>query len=204
MAEYLREAFGDAEYVTRDLSEADIPLIIGYWAGASDSWLEGLNVSRQRLGSEADMRARFSNMIRGVGDADRVAFVTECNGDVMSYSNIHIVDNGAAAYLHGHVIRKDMRGKGVGSVRFSSMLRMIIDEFGVKTVIAEPLASNVAVNRLHQSYGLTPDRKWLDTPDGLAEPGWYNLYYFTRDVLDSADVRATRARGLQKIEAGSA
>ena len=44
---------------------------------------------------------------------------------------------------------------------------------------------NEGINRMLTKVGLTFERRWYDEPDGLPEPGWFNVFTFTRQMVEA-------------------
>lgn len=185
------------EVVLRDLEPGDIDALVGYWADADPAYLDFLGVDRRKLGTADDIRQRFTSLVRtGAPDQERVAFVSTLDGVVTSYTNLHFVSPDEN-YMHAHIIRPAARGKGLASSSFANLMRIVFGEFPqVDKLLFVTQPHNDGINRMLAKVGLTFERRWYDEPDGLPEPGWFNVFTFTRQMVEAflaPDRQATAA-----------
>ncbi len=89
----------------RDLAPADIPAISDYWLLSSDGYLADMGVDRARLGSQEDIRKKFSNAIR-TGDPTQptLAFAVTLDDRFVGYTLLNRYSN-EVNYSHWHIIR---------------------------------------------------------------------------------------------------
>lgn len=170
--------------VLRDLTPDDIGPLVDYWHDADPSYLEFLGVDAETLGTREDTRRRFEGLIRtGDPEQDRVAFVSTLDDEVVSYVNFHFV-SADENYLHCHIIRPQLRSRGLGSSSFGNMMRIAFAEFpAMDRLLFVTQPHNSKVNGMLHKVGLTFERRYLDDPDGLARPGWFNIFAFTREMV---------------------
>lgn len=173
--------------VLRDLTAADIEPLIAYWHEADPAYLEFLGVDAETLGTREDTRRRFEALIpTGNPEQDRVAFVSALDGEVVLYVNFHFVAPDEN-YLHGHIIRPELRSRGLGSSSFGNVMRIAFDQFPrMERLLFVTQPHNTKVNGMLAKVGLTFERRYLDDPDGLARPGWFNIFTFTREMATMA------------------
>jgi RimJ/RimL family protein N-acetyltransferase len=174
------------QLVLRDLEPDDIDALVAYWVDADPEYLDFLGVDRAKLGTADDIRGRFESMIRtGDPDQERVAFVSTADGVVTSYTNLHFV-RPDENYLHAHIIRPSARGKGLASSSFANVMQIVFREFPrVDRLLLVTQPHNEAINRTLTKVGLSFERRWYDEPDGLPKPGWFNVFTFTREMVES-------------------
>jgi RimJ/RimL family protein N-acetyltransferase len=174
------------EVVLRDLEPADIDALVAYWVDADPAYLDFLGVDRQKLGTADDIRRRFASLIRtGAPDQERVAFVSTLDGVVTSYTNFHFV-RPDENYMHAHIIRPAARGKGLASSSFANLMRVVFREFPqVDQLLFVTQPHNEGINRMLAKVGLTFERRWYDEPDGLPLPGWFNVFTFSRGMVEA-------------------
>jgi RimJ/RimL family protein N-acetyltransferase len=174
------------QLVLRDLEPADIDALVAYWHDADPEYLDFLGVDRDKLGTADDTRRRFESLIRtGEPDQERIAFVSTLGGVVTSYTNFHLVGPDEN-YMHAHIIRPAARGKGLASSSFANLMGVVFREFPqIDQLLLVTQPHNEAINRMLTKVGLTFERRWYDDPDGLPRPGWFNLFRFTRQMVES-------------------
>lgn len=174
------------EVVLRDLEPGDIDALVAYWVDADPAYLDFLGVDRVKLGTADDIRARFASMVRsGDPDQDRLVLVSTVDGVVTSYTNFHFVSPDEN-YMHAHIIRPAARGKGLASSSFANLMRIVFREFPqVEKLLFVTQPHNDGINRMLAKVGLTFERRYYDEPDGLPKPGWFNVFTFTRQMVEA-------------------
>ena len=186
------------ELVLRDLEPGDIEALVAYWVDADDEYLDFLGVDREKLGTADDIRQRFASLVRtGDPDQERVAFVSTLDGVVTSYTNLHFVSPDEN-YMHAHIIRPGARGKGLASSSFANLMGIVFREFPqVDQLLLVTQPHNEGINRVLTKVGLNFERRWYDEPDGLPRPGWFNVFTFTRQMVEAflAPTREAVVRG---------
>jgi RimJ/RimL family protein N-acetyltransferase len=195
----------------RDLEPRDIDTLVAYWHDAEPEYLDFLGVDPEKLGTPDDTRARFAGLVRSHGgDAgeqpqqERVAFVSTLDGEVVSYTNFHFVSPDEN-YMHAHIIRPSARGKGLASSSFANLMRVVFREFAhVDQLLLVTQPHNDAVNRMLTQVGLSAERVWYDDPDGLPRPGWFNVFRFTRSMVETFRSPTPAARPATASTAGPA
>jgi RimJ/RimL family protein N-acetyltransferase len=178
----------------RDLEPDDIAALVAYWHEAEPSYLDFLGVDREKLGTPADTRRRFESLLRtGDPDPERVAFVWTADGEPVAYINLHFVSPDEN-YMHLHIIRPSIRGKGLASSLYATVMQIVFGEFSrVEQLLLVTQPHNEAINRMLTKVGLTFERRWYDEPDGLPRPGWFNVFSVTRRMVESFPAVTTAA-----------
>jgi RimJ/RimL family protein N-acetyltransferase len=174
------------ELVLRDLEPGDIDALVAYWVDADPEYLDFLGVDRAKLGTADDIRGRFATMVRtGDPHQERVVFVTTLDGEVISYANFHFV-RPDENYMHFHIIRPSARGKGLASSSFANTMGVVFAEFPwIDDLLFVTQPHNDRINHVLAKVGLTYERRWYDEPDGLPLPGWFNVFTFSRHMVET-------------------
>jgi RimJ/RimL family protein N-acetyltransferase len=172
---YVDKVISGARLVFRDIARSDVDAIVPYWRDKSDAQLRVLGVPRSALGTEDDIRRRLLSLVPKDGQwQERRAFVFECDGTVVGYTNAHIVDvEQGRAFAHIHFLTEELRAKGLGSLIMLPAVRTAMPIVGVRVLMFQTRPSNRPINiLLRRVFGLEPQKRYVAQPNGgLASPG---------------------------------
>ncbi len=191
--EYLRLPTKLGEIVVRDVVDADLDALVTYWHGGVAD-LRFLGIDLGRLGTPEDTRARFRAAMRsGRSDQKTVAFVLAIGDRVIGYSNVNF--RGRDGYAHLHFIDPETRHRGVASLIVPSILKMFFVHLPIDRLVLEARTRNTGINRVIQNLGLKPtETRFLESPDGLAGPGDFNVYLVSESLVDAILAGSSGAR----------
>ncbi len=185
--ELSRRTRNDQVLILREVEESDLHTLVDYWMDASDDHLELLGVDRTALGSRDDIEGRFRSYLPSSGPIDKALWVTTVDGVVSAYVNIHLKAPDEN-YLHGHIIRADLRGRGIGYDGTLNVVRQAFARYAaMESILLVTQPHNERVNGLLTKLGLRSQRRYLERPDGLPQPGWFFVYEITRQMVEAVD-----------------
>jgi hypothetical protein len=151
----------------------DLDALVAYWHESSIDYLESLGVDPTKLGSPAATRARLS---AGMDDDSKaLTVVAEMESELVAYSNM-VVRGRDTACCHLHTLRDDAMVRNVVYQFFPQVSEAVVGHLGVSRLRFEASVGNLGINRYLQSFGLESRRVYLEKPDGLAQPGDFNVY----------------------------
>ena len=183
----------------RDAVPEDAAAYCTYWQDSSDLFLQKLGVDRHRLGSSEDMYHRFQSMIRTEGAAnEKVIFSITMNNELIGYTNFNRVGDSLCRFGHIHTytkyIKRQIKEKheirlnkqqypltSIGKIVIGLALLSAFKSTEVKKIIAQTRTSNIHVNRSLSYYTPADEEKYFEQPDGLSNPGDFQMRYFYRE-----------------------
>lgn len=167
----------------RDLAVGDVPAIVDYWARADDAFIARLGVDRTRLGTGEAMAKRFAALVpTGDPDQARLGFAIAAGGRLIGYTNLNRYgprDN----VSHWHLIDPAARGGGLSTALYPVRLETYFGCTGIEALTHQTRTGNLAMNRVLDHYLPVAATSWLDSPDGLAAPGEFNIRHVSRSDL---------------------
>ena len=171
------------ELAIRDLQPDDVDAIVTYWSRADDDLLARIGVSRTKLGAAADIAARFLAAVpNGDPNQAKLAFAIVANGALIGYTNLN--HHGARDNVsHWHLIERDRRGRGISTALYPYRLRTYFDCIAMDRLTHQTRTGNKAMNRVLDHYVPVAETIFLARPDGLAEPGEFNIRHVERSDL---------------------
>lgn len=174
----------------RDLTPADIPAISDYWLRSSDGYLADMGVDRARLGSQVDIRKKFSNAIR-TGDSTQptLAFAITLDDRFVGYTLLNRYTN-EVNYSHWHIIAPDLRAKGLSTALYPHRIKAYFDLVPFSRLIHQTRTRNIGVNRMLDKFIRIAETKFIEKPDGVASPGDFHVRYVTRADVPKIFARA--------------
>ena len=174
----------------RDLSPADLPAIIDYWLRSPNEFLAEMGVDRARLGSQDDIRKKFSNAIR-TGDATQSSFALAItfNDQLAGYTllNRYSAD---VNYSHWHIVVPGLRASGISTALYPHRIQAYFDLAPIAQLIHQTRTRNEGVNRMLDKFIPIAETKFIEKPDGVASPGEFHLRYVKRGDIPRIFARA--------------
>ena len=174
----------------RDLTPADLPAIVDYWLLSPDEHLAFMGVNRQRLGSQEDIRRRFLNAIR-TGDPSQSTISLGITSDerLVGYTLLNRYSEDLN-YSHWHIIVSNLRAKGLSTALYPCRIKAYFDLAPISQLIHQTRTRNVGVNRMLDKFIPVSETKYIDKPDGVAEPGEFHLRFVRREDILKIFARA--------------
>ena len=174
----------------RDLTPADLPAIVDYWLLSPDEHLAFMGVNRQRLGSQEDIRRRFLNAIR-TGDPSQSTISLGITSDerLVGYTLLNRYSEDLN-YSHWHIIVSNLRAKGLSTALYPCRIKAYFDLAPISQLIHQTRTRNVGVNRMLDKFIPVSETKYIDKPDGVAEPGEFHLRFVRREDIPKIFARA--------------
>jgi histidinol-phosphate aminotransferase len=186
---------GKMEVVLRGIQESDVPRLVGYWHETELDYLRSLGVDLRKLGPREETERRFRASLQPPAlDGGRVTLVAESHWEVLAYSNLNI-RSAKRAVAHFHVLKPGLYSKAAAYLLFPHVIEAFFASFPGPTITMETAPENKAIHRLLQSFGLVPQRCFLEQPDGMARSGEFDVYEIARAALPEMKRSKRRAPG---------
>jgi len=174
----------------RDLTGADLSAIVDYWLLSPAEHLAYMGVDRPRLGTRDVIHARFLKAIR-TGDTAQanIALAVTLDGAMVGYTLLNRYSKDVN-YSHWHIIAAGLRARGVSTSLYPPRIKAYFELAPIARLIHQTRTRNVCVNRMLDKFVPVAETKYIEKPDGVAEPGEFHLRYVTGE-----DVVRILARG---------
>jgi RimJ/RimL family protein N-acetyltransferase len=167
--------------VIRDIEERDVDALVAYWHQSSPDFLRSLGVELSKLKAPEETRRRFlASLPHNGASRERVTVIVESAGALVAYSNLNIRSTDEA-YAHFHILKKGLWAKGVAYFLFPDAIEIFFADTPVPCISFQTSPENHNINRMLQSFAMTPELMHLDVPDGMARAGLFHVYKITRD-----------------------
>jgi hypothetical protein len=178
----------------RDITSADIPTIVDYWIFAPDEHLTSLGVDRQRIGTQEDIYRRFANAIRtdDVGQSN-IALGITLDERLVGYTLLNRYSNDVN-YSHWHIIVPNLRAKGLSSALYPHRIGAYFELAPISQLIHQTRTTNIGMNRMLDRFVPVSETKFVEKPDGVANPGAFHLRYVRREDIPGIFALAAEVR----------
>lgn len=125
--------------------------MVSYWCDATDQQLA-------KMGADATKRPSPERIAQGVmasyAPGVRHAYsIWEVDGRAIGYACLKDIEPGHSGSIHLHVWEPSARGQGHGAGLFCRSVVQFYEDFGLRSMICEPSATNPAPNRMLARIG---------------------------------------------------
>jgi len=170
----------DRSLVVREMQLSEVGVRIDYFHDSSDDHLRTLGVDRALLLSREEWRSAYEeDGARPIEQRATYSLIWELDGEAVGFSSADRITFGQEAFMHLHVVRPDLRRRGLGARFVQISARHYFRALELERLFCEPNAFNVAPNRTLQRAGF----RYLFTHE--AQPGPMNFFQATtRWVLE--------------------
>lgn len=174
----------------RDITAVDVQAIVAYWVLAPDEHLISMGVDRQRIGTQEDIYRRFAAAIR-TGDAcqSNIALGIMLGERLVGYTLLNRYSD-EVNYSHWHIIAPNLRAQGLSTALYPHRIKTYFEVAPIAQLIHQTRTSNVGVNRLLDKFVPVTETKFVEKPDGVANPGEFHLRYVRREDVPRIFARA--------------
>jgi len=167
----------------RDLAPADLPAITDYWVLSPEEYLTFMGVDRKRLGSREDIHRRFLSAIR-TGDVNQsnISLAITLDERLVGYTLLNRYSE-EVNYSHWHIMVSDLRAKGLSTALYPYRIKSYFEVAPISQLIHQTRTRNIGVNRMLDKFVPVSETKYIETPDGVANPGEFNLRFVRREHI---------------------
>lgn len=152
----------------REITQADIPLLLDYWFTAEHEFLAGMGVDVTRLPDRAD----FGKMLEGqiltpYPEKRAYALIWLLEGQPVGHSNLNPIVFGEHAWMHLHMWKAANREKGLGEQFIRLCLPEYFSHFNLREIYCEPYALNPAPHKVVEKVGFTFEKEYTTVPGSI-------------------------------------
>jgi RimJ/RimL family protein N-acetyltransferase len=144
----------DRSLVVREMQLSEVGVRIDYFHDSSDDHLRTLGVDRTLLLSREQWRSVYEeDHARPIEQRANGSLIWELEGETVGFSSADRITFGQEAFMHLHVVRPDLRQRGLGAQFVRMSARYYFRALELERLFCEPNAFNVAPNRTLQRAG---------------------------------------------------
>src|SRR5215208_6894818 len=181
---HLNTKFHGHDVIIRDIEESDLEILLSYWHDTDPAYLASIGVNLEKLVTKEVTRSRFLASIPGAQEPrERATFVVTSDGQLVAYTNLNFKSMDEV-YVHLHTLVRSPLAKALTYHLFPEMIRILFNCFPITHLTMQTSPENININRFLGKFGLVPSRVYLETPDGMARPGEFNVYEIPRSAAD--------------------
>jgi RimJ/RimL family protein N-acetyltransferase len=181
--------FHGHEVVIRNVEEGDVETLVSYWHDNDPAYLKSLGVDVSKLAAREVTRSRFlSSLPDAPGPRERATFVVTADGQLVAYTNLNFKSLDEV-YVHVHTLARSSLAKALVYALFPRMVKIFFESYPITRLTMQTSPENQNINRFLTSFGLTPERVYIESPDGMARPGEFNVYDIPRAAADQIQRR---------------
>ena len=166
----------------REITRADVPLLLDYWFNADEDFLKGMGVDVSKLPD----RTMFGNMLENqiqtpYNEKKAYALIWLLNGEAVGHSNLNPVAFGDHAWMHLHMWNSENRKKGLGVEFIKLCLPLYFRNFELKEIYCEPYAYNPAPHKVIEKVGFRFEKEYITVPGSINFEQPVKRWRMTRD-----------------------
>jgi RimJ/RimL family protein N-acetyltransferase len=195
---HLRTKFHRRQVVIRDVEERDLDTLVSYWHDNDLAYLKSLGVDVSKLAAREVTRSRFlSSLPDAPRPRERATFVVTADDELVAYTNLNFKSLDEA-YVHVHTLARNSLAKALAYALFPQMVTIFFASYPITRLLMQTSPENQNINRLLTRFGLTPERVYIEKPDGMARPGEFNVYEIPRTAADQIQRRPQFSNSLDQ------
>lgn len=151
--------------IVREMTLAEHMLVADYWGNASDSHLLALGVDKTKLPSRGQWVKTLTDQFHtSLSERHMFYLGWEFQGDLVGHSNMSPFTYGKTGMIHMHIWDDANRGQGIAKSCLGQSIAMFFDILNLQMIICEPYAQNIGPNKVLQSLGFRPVKRYWTTP----------------------------------------
>lgn len=155
----------------RELQVDDIERIVDYFLQSNTEFLKGMGADKSKLPNRKEWIDLLKvELEKPYSEKEFYYIIWLLDDQAIGHSNINKIQYGNSATMHLHLWNKDNRGKGLGVDFLRLTIPYYFKNIELQKVICEPIANNIAPNRVLEKLGFNFIRTYETTP------GWINFH----------------------------
>lgn len=151
------DAVDSKPIAVRDLTEADLPILMDYWFRSPAGFIESLGVDTNKLSSEPEFVKSLTERIR----ANAGKFPSQLNALAITYAgrtigqhSVNEIQPGESAIFHAHIFDPSMRRRQVGMTSYPLACQFFMNRFCLKRIWFKTPIQNTGSIRVKQKLGI--------------------------------------------------
>lgn len=174
----------------RDLAADDVPAIVDYWLHSPAEFLDAMGVDRARLGSAEQIHERFATAVpTGDRGQSRMAFGIWLDQKFAGYTLLNRYSD-EMNYSHWHIVDANLRAKGLSTALYPWRIKTFFEVAPIARLIHQTRTSNIGVNRMLDKFVALAESVFVEKPDGVGVPAYFNHRYVHREDVPRIFARA--------------
>lgn len=158
----------DAILSVREIQPSDIPLLVNYWLGADELYLDSMGVDLHKLPSAEQLSSHlFTQIETPLVQRNAYCIIWLINGRPVGHCNTNPTSFGKDAFMHLHIWEKDTRSKGIGSRLLQLTLPYFFENLQLKNLYCQPYALNPAPHKTLEKLGFEFVKEYVTIPGSL-------------------------------------
>lgn len=141
----------------RDLSEADIPLVLDYWFRSPPGFIESLGADLGKFPAEAQFAESLRQRVRaneGRKDSKLSSLAILHDGRFIGFHNLNELQEGDSGVFHAHISHPDFRRRGVAECSYPQACRVFLQRFNLKRILFKTPLQNAGAIRVKEKLGI--------------------------------------------------
>jgi RimJ/RimL family protein N-acetyltransferase len=141
----------------RDLSEADVPLVLDYWYRSPPGFIELLGADLSKLPAEAHFADSLRQRLRaneGSGPSRLNTLAILHEGAVVGFHTLNPMVAGDYGIFHAHIARPEYRRRGVAELSYPPACRIFLQRFDLKRILFKTPLQNAGAIRVKEKLGI--------------------------------------------------
>ncbi len=149
----------------RQMAPGEVNFVIDYFLSATPEYLDMMGVDPSRLMTREVWQARLeSEFALPIEKRQWFPLIWLMDGDPIGYSSCDRIEFGLRANMHLHVVRPDLRRRGIGTECVKQSVEIHFRTFRLKQLFCQPYALNVQAHRTLQKAGFRYVKTYLTVP----------------------------------------
>jgi RimJ/RimL family protein N-acetyltransferase len=149
----------------RELTQADIPLLLDYWFTADKDFLTGMGVDISKMRTQDQFKEMLHHQLSiPIDQKKSYCIIWLLNQEPIGHSNTNPTIYGAEAKMHLHLWHSLERKKGIGTELVKLTLPYFFNNLKLQTLWCEPYALNPAPNRTLEKAGFEFVKEYVTIP----------------------------------------
>lgn len=143
--------------LVRDLSEADIPLVLDYWFRPPQGFIESLGADPTKLPAEAQFAETLRQRVRtneAQVDSKLSSLAIVHDGEFVGFHNLNPLTEGDFGIFHAHISRPEFRRRGVAECSYPLACRIYLQRFDLRRILFKTPLQNVGAIRVKEKLGI--------------------------------------------------
>lgn len=158
------------ERSVREITNPDIPNIIGYFLGLQGPDLDRMGIDPEKLPEQQDWEMMFlADFHKSVKDKQFYYLIWENLGVPVGHANLNKIVFREQAFMHLHMWDAANRRSGGGAFFIRECITRFFRVFQLERILCEPRAENSAPNKILENAGFELVKTYETVP------GWINF-----------------------------
>ena len=146
------------------IKPSHVPFIVNYWCNNDGRYLESLGVELKKLPNPSGIELSLKKqMDTPLSEKTAYALIAYLDGVPIGHCNLNPIKE-KHAFIHIHIWDKKKRKLGCGTEILKLAIQRFFNELEIDTILAEPMASNDAPNKVLRKARFSMVKTYITTP----------------------------------------